>query len=334
MLLIVLLSCTTAVHGATAGGAAAGTSSGLAQALLARVRANDAGASAAANARRFLVGGTLLGRVLPQAAEVLSGFPEVFDVDHESVKLREDPAWTSLGAEATLGARTARVGQVLQTLRAQGTVPMLAGWRDESFAVRPSFYASPALVVERAAGPLFGLPAYGCFTNGFVCADGGDRPTHVWLGRRSRTKPTWPMLLDCVAAGGIAAGQSVSSAMARECLEEAGIPPDVSAGLRPVGGVSYTGFNEDGWGIKSDVLFTFDLQLPASFQPVAVDGEMEEFMLMPVEQVGLRRVLVRGWRAGGRGDERERQWAGAVERVGRVTDVLERCLAAAQTRPM
>lgn len=292
-LILCWLSSPAAVHGATAGGT---VSSGLAQALLARVRANDSGNGAAASARRFLVDGTLLGHVLPQAAEVLSGFPGVFDVDHQAVRLREDPAWTSLDAEAKLGARTARVAEVLEALRAQRTVPMLTGWRDEPFAVRPSFYTPPTLVVERAAGPLFGLPAYGCFTNGFVCAAGADRPTHLWLGRRSRAKPTWPGLLDCVAAGGIAAGQSVSSAMARECLEEAGIPAEVSAQLRPAGGVSYTGFNDDGWGIKADVIFAFDLQLPASFRPVAVDGEMEDFMLMPVEQVRLRRDA---WMPGG-----------------------------------
>lgn len=38
-------------------------------------------------------------------------------------------------------------------------------------------------------------------------------------------------------------------------------------------------------GIKRDVLFVFDLELPSSFQPVPQDGEVSEFMLMSVEEV-------------------------------------------------
>ena len=52
-----------------------------------------------------------------------------------------------------------------------------------------------------------------------------------------------------------------------------------------VGGVSYTGFNPDGWGIKSDVLFNFDLPLEPAFRPACVDGEVAEFKLMPVADV-------------------------------------------------
>lgn len=220
-----------------------------------------------------------------EAAAALSSFPHVFEVSETAVTLRDKPEWLDLDEESKLQARTLAVGRVLRTLRDEGNVPMLYGWRDEAFAVRPSFYAPPALVIERAAGPLFGLPSFGCFTNGYICMDGSDRPTHLWLGRRSRTKPTWPGLLDCIAAGGIAAGQSVSSAMVRECAEEAGISDHLSSRLRSSGGVSYTGFNEDGWGIKSDVLFTFDLRLPEDFTPVPVDGEMEEFMLLSIDEV-------------------------------------------------
>lgn len=255
--------------------------------FLARVRANDCGAAAAVSARRFVVGGTVLGRVLPRAADALSRFPEAFDVDGSAVVLRDDPGWASLGAADVVEARSQRVGAVLQSLRRTGEVPMLDGWRDEPFAVRPSFYAPPLVIVERAAGPLFGLAAFGCFANGFVCADEAwpTRPTHLWVGRRSRTKPTWPGLLDVCAAGGIAAGQSVSSAMRAECAEEAGVPPELMGALLPTGGVSYTGFNEDGWGVKSDILFTFDLPLPRSFAPTPVDGEVEAFVLMPIAQV-------------------------------------------------
>ena len=254
--------------------------------FLARVRANDCGAAAAASARRFIVGDEVLGRVLPQAAEVLARFPQRFAVDDAAVTLRDDPAWLAGDEAALVAARSAAVAAVLDELRADGSVPMLAGWRDEAFAIRPSFYAPARVIVERAAGPLFGVPAYGCFANGYV-ADGSDgaRPTHLWLGRRADDKPTWPGLLDCPAAGGLAAGESPTKGMAKECAEEAGVPAALAARLTSVGGVSYTGFNPDGWGIKSDVLFNFDLRLDASFRPVCTDGEVAEFKLLPVADV-------------------------------------------------
>ena len=34
-------------------------------------------------------------------------------------------------------------------------------------------------------------------------------------------------------------------------------------------------------GVRDDVLFVFDLELPADFQPRNTDGEIEEFMLWP-----------------------------------------------------
>ena len=72
--------------------------------------------------------------------------------------------------------------------------------------------------------------------------------------------------------------------MRRECAEEAGIDATLAAHARPVGGVSYTGFSE-GWGLKRDVLFNFDLQLPADFAPFAADGEMAGFSLTPIDEV-------------------------------------------------
>ena len=152
--------------------------------FLARVAANDCGASAAASARRFMVGDETLGRVLPQAAEVLSQFQETFHVDEETVSLRDEPSWLECDPDTCdvelVEKRSAAVDSVLRALRADGSVPMLQGWRGEAFAVRPSFYAPPRLIVERAAGPLFGLPSFGCFTNGYV-VDGsnGPRPRFV-----------------------------------------------------------------------------------------------------------------------------------------------------------
>ena len=144
---------------------------------------------------------------------------------------------------------------------------MLRGWRDEPFAIRPSFAAPARAVVERAAAPLLGAPAYGVFCTAYVQDDSGA-PAEVWLGRRSKSKPTWPGLLDSVAAGGLAAGELPRDAMAAECQEEAGVAEDLLHGLKPVGAVSYTGFHQDrDWAVKPDTLFCFDLAVPRDWAP-------------------------------------------------------------------
>ncbi|KAH8058736.1 8-oxo-dGDP phosphatase [Aureococcus anophagefferens] len=125
----------------------------LSSRLLARVRRVDAGGEAYAAARHFVVGGEVLGRVLPQAAEALGG-TGLFDVSDEAVALPEEP-----GAADVVAARTARLAAAFGALREAGAVPMLAGWRDEPFAIRPSFHAAPRAVVERAAAPLLGASA-------------------------------------------------------------------------------------------------------------------------------------------------------------------------------
>ncbi|KAH8084952.1 8-oxo-dGDP phosphatase [Aureococcus anophagefferens] len=73
----------------------------LSSRLLARVRRVDAGGEAYAAARHFVVGGEVLGRVLPQAAEALGG-TGLFDVSDEAVALPEEP-----GAADVVAARTA-----------------------------------------------------------------------------------------------------------------------------------------------------------------------------------------------------------------------------------
>jgi len=251
-----------------------------AQAFLARVQDNNSAGPVAAASRKFRVGDEVLGRVLPRTAELLARFP-LFEVTEAEVRLRDE----LLGTGPTVAARSKAVAEVLAELHADGAVPMLSGWRDEPFAVRSSFFAEPALIIERAAAPLIGAPAYGVFVNGYVTGDNTQRPTAVWLGRRSLSKPTWPGLLDCVVAGGLAAGELPFGAMLKECSEEAGISPELASCARPAGGVSYTGFSQDGWGVKRDVLYTFDLRVPASFEPRAVDGEVESFALRTVEEV-------------------------------------------------
>ena len=250
-----------------------------ARAFLDVVRANNNAAAAADAARRFVVGGAVVGRVLEQSANALGRYPDVFSVGDDAVTLRAEA-----GADAR--GRTVAVARVLDALRAEGSVPMLGGWRDEQFAIRPSFFAPALLTVERAAAGLFGCPAYGVFVVGYVADEpSGGAPSRVWVGRRSPSKQTWPGLLDCLAAGGVAAGEMPLEAARKEAAEEAGISGALAGEIRPSGGVCYTGFDETRWAIKRDVLYTFDLRCPPDFAPRCADGEVDSFECLPVAEL-------------------------------------------------
>ena len=132
--------------------------------------------------------------------------------------------------DAPADERTLAVGEVLQSLREEGVID---GWRDELYPVNRNWSERPALLIERAAVPWLGVRGYGVHMNGFVRGPDG---LHMWIARRSLTKPTGPGKLDQMVAGGQPADIGLHDNVVKECAEEAGIPGDTPRGghlLRP-----------------------------------------------------------------------------------------------------
>ena len=136
------------------------------------------------------------------------------------------------------------------------------------------------MVIERAAVQPFGVCGYGVHVNGYVRTSDGLR---MWLGRRARNKPTAPGKLDQMVAGGQPAGLGLLENVVKECAEEAGIAEDLARQARPAGAISYC--LETAGGLRPDVVYVFDLELPHEFVPQNTDGEVDGFYLWPVEQV-------------------------------------------------
>ena len=219
--------------------------------------------------RPFRVDGAGVGLVAAGFAETLREFADVFRVSDEAVDLAD-------GLDG-FDPRTRAVDGVLRRLAGRGAI---TGWRDEPYPVARSHTHPPLFTMERAAVPLFGVRACGVHMNGFVRDAGG---TKMWIGRRSLDKPTGPGKLDQLVAGGQPAGISVRDTLIKECAEEAAIPAGLAARAVPVGGVSYC--TERPEGLRRDVLFDFDLELPADFRPANADGEISDFYLWPMERV-------------------------------------------------
>jgi len=219
--------------------------------------------------RPFRIAGKALGWVTHGFARRLAEFPKVFRAIEDGVELSPD--------FADFASRSAAVAEVLGRLKDEG---MIEGWRNEAYPVGLDFYSPPLLQMERAAVPLFGVRAYGVHLNGFT---GQGRDLKLWVAKRSRTKQTAPGKLDHLVAGGQPLGLSLMDNLVKECGEEAGMSPALARTARPAGFVSYV--TERVEGLRNDICFVFDIDLPADFRPNNTDGEIEEFHLWPIEQV-------------------------------------------------
>ena len=99
-------------------------------------------------------------------------------------------------------------------------------------------------------------------------------------------------MLDHIVAGGQPAGMGLLDNVVKECEEEAGIPAEMTRKLaKAVGAISYEDYqtcDDDGpvdGVISRAVLFNYDIELPRSFQPKVVDGEVEEFFTAGMDEV-------------------------------------------------
>ncbi len=222
--------------------------------------------------RPWFVGATLVGRVRHDLAERLAHDPDVFDVTSTAVRLRENLT--------DFERRTRAVAEVVRRLAEAGEVGRLRG---EDYPVVPRWGDAPLLRMDRGAVPDFGVRGYGVHLNGVVEGDDGLR---VWVAKRSMTKPTGPGKLDHLVAGGQPYGLGVRENLIKECAEEADLPAALARRAVPVGAVSYRCARDE--GLRDDLLFSYDLTLPADFQPRNTDGEVAWFELWPLEKVVAR----------------------------------------------
>lgn len=174
-------------------------------------------------------------------------------------------------------ANTAYLAEVIDRAEAAG---LMAGRRNELYAISHDYQSQPHALIERAAMPLFGAFGYGVHVNGLVQQPDG---IYMWLGKRAMNKQTSPGKQDQIAAGGQPYGISVKANMQKECAEEAGIPPEISANAIACGMGSCYRQAEN--GLRADLMFLYDLWLPADFCPTNTDGEVESFQLLPLAHI-------------------------------------------------
>ncbi len=219
--------------------------------------------------RPFYVAGYKVGWIRPEDLPLFEQSPELFAVESERVVL--------LGEPSSPKERSAQLDAVLRQWRDQGHI---TGWRDEHYLISND-EGTPLFSVERSATALLGVLNLGVHLNGFVKRTDG---IWLWMARRARNRPRYPGKLDQMVAGGMTAYQSPQQVMKRECQEEAGVPMTLAETLKSVGLVTLCHHNSKGQ-LRREILYTYDLELPETFQPCNQDGEVEEFQLMPIAEV-------------------------------------------------
>jgi len=215
----------------------------------------------------FLIDGVLVGSVAHQHLHALAAHPQALALHADAVHLLAPPP-----------QRDAALAAINAALREAGLV---VGWRDELYAVVDRQGAQPLARIERAASRFWGTLTFGAHCNGYV-ADAAGRPTHLWIARRSLTKPTDPGLLDNLVGGGVPAHQSPRETLIREGWEEAGLTPQQMQAAQP-GRVIHLRRNIPE-GLQQEWLYVFDLALPAGLQPANQDGEVAELRLLPATE--------------------------------------------------
>jgi 8-oxo-dGTP pyrophosphatase MutT (NUDIX family) len=207
------------------------------------------------DASRFtplVLSGARIGWLRPSLALRLKEFPDVFQIMDREARL----------------SHPERLPEVLKILEKEG---FIQGWRNELYRIANLFD------VERAAARPFGLTTHAVHVNGVVADQG------MWIARRSATKPVDPGMLDNLVGGGLTAGLSAQEVLVKESWEEAGIPAPLASSAKREGTVNI--LREVPEGVQCEVIYVYDLELPADFLPRNQDGEVSEFALLPFQDV-------------------------------------------------
>ncbi len=192
------------------------------------------------------------------------------------------PAWClDLPSDAAADVGGNATTDALNTLAAALRDANLCGpWRNEQLAVTNP-QGDVVGTVERGAVRVLGITTCAVHLVG-LAPDG-----RMWVQKRSQTKPNDPGLWDTLMGGMISAADSLPQALARETWEEAGLHVHALADVAHGGHVLFSRPSSEGGGAGYMVerIDWFSAVVPDGMAPDNQDGEVDEFALLPLEEV-------------------------------------------------
>lgn len=156
----------------------------------------------------------------------------------------------------------------------------LNGWRNENFTAF-NRAGEAILELERAAFRPLGITSRAVHLNGLVRLPDGS--VKMWIARRSPDKAVDPNRMDNMMGGGVAAGETLATALMREGWEEAGITPELLADLPTVS--LLLAERPVQRGLHREWLYAYDVWLPENVIPANQDGEVAEHVLLELSEV-------------------------------------------------
>ena len=216
----------------------------------------------------FRVGGRQVGWVGENVASRMTRWDHYFEITDNSVDILE-----SLNDVESRSKALAEAGAALVVQQA------LPRNRKELCSVTEKFGGEGLMRIDRAWLESFGVISYGVHVNGYVQTAAGPE---LWIGVRSKNRGVAPGKLDNMVAGGLPVGLTLAENVIKEAAEGASVPEDVASTARPAGVITYMLDTER--GMRRDMLFVYDLELPADFTPVNEDGEVSGFVKWPAQQ--------------------------------------------------
>jgi len=224
----------------------------------------------------YFLGGVTAGQVIghlnpefiPYLQESLSKHP-IIHLEMGQDRLIIRPARPALLSQS--------LGELAERMQQAGFIP---GWRNEDFAWIDQ-NGHEYFRLERSAFRTFGFRSMASHINGFT------KTGNLWLGRRSENKATDPGRLDNLAAGGIGADETPWVNARRELWEEAGVPPQISDQIEPVGRIQMRR-TIPGRGFHDEQLYIYDLELADNFVPTNHDGEVSGFIEISISEAAAR----------------------------------------------
>jgi len=209
-----------------------------------------------------------VGFVRRDNARLLEAFPHIFRLSTDAVVLAD----TIDGPEAA----TEALGEATDGLIRAGIVKKR---RNEMFAITDGWGGPLLFELDRGMIEFFGARAYAVHLNGW--RPGADGP-EFWIAKRAMNKAMAPGRLDNMVAGGLGAGYAAWETVLKEAGEEAGMSEALAIRAHAAGAIRYRIELPD--GMRDEVLFVYDIQLPTDFVPSNTDGEVEDFRLLSARE--------------------------------------------------
>lgn len=177
------------------------------------------------------------------------------------------------------------IADMLHLARTNKVFKVLGGWRTEKYPVLGSMQP---VVIERAAANLFGIITRGVHMTIYTMTASGMK---IWVPRRSRTKSTYPGMLDNSVAGGLSMWDTPIQCLVREADEEASLDEELVLGkARACGTLSWLHVKDERSGgeaglLQPGVQFVYDLEVDDKVVPKPNDDEVEAFHLWDIATV-------------------------------------------------